>query len=129
MPVTKTSLALGALRRNVTRPSVETSGDLTATAPRPPWPHRLVAASVIRRNTLVSFMAARQCIATQLLGGFLGLQGFGNDGFAVTARPGVLNLLLAQVRQAAQKQVGGQRVSQRLPASHLHQSGERRRAN
>src|ERR1019366_5701745 len=35
MPVTKTSLALGARRRKVTLPSAETSGDFTGGAPRP----------------------------------------------------------------------------------------------
>src|ERR1035437_4490482 len=34
MPVTKTSLALGARRRKVILPSAETSGDFTAGAPR-----------------------------------------------------------------------------------------------
>src|SRR5450756_1150822 len=35
MPVTKTSLALGARRRKVILPSAETSADFTAGAPRP----------------------------------------------------------------------------------------------
>src|SRR6185503_11578789 len=38
MPVTATSLAFGARRRNVTRRSAETSGDFTGAADGPPRP-------------------------------------------------------------------------------------------
>src|SRR3954462_12811879 len=56
MPVTKTSLALGARRRKVTLPSAETSGDLMGGAPRPGAWARAALAAARTRIAVVSFM-------------------------------------------------------------------------
>jgi hypothetical protein len=57
--------------------------------------------------------------------GLLRLQSLRDHRFAVPARPGILNLLIAQTRQAPQQQIGRQRVRQRFPTGHLHQGGQR----
>jgi hypothetical protein len=53
MPVTATSFAFGARRRNVILPSGETSGDRGGAGPRPGWAHSAPAANKHKRIFMV----------------------------------------------------------------------------